>query len=235
VSAFQDLLAGGVHVWRASLRAGDETVVRLRTLLSADELHRGETFRSHRHQREFIVHRGILRQILSSYSGQRPAHLQFELSPYGKPRLSGGAGIEFNLSHSGDGVVYAVAHRRRVGVDIEWLRPMPDALELARHFFSPEEHAKLCAMPEADRTLAFLTCWTRKEAYVKARAVGLALDLHRFCLSVPPDAPVLLYSDEPPADRRRWTFADLALGDAHVGCLAVEGPAPALVVRDWTP
>jgi 4'-phosphopantetheinyl transferase len=235
VPDFDGLLSGDVHVWRASLHAPDEAVARLRKLLSEEEVRRAGQFRFERLRRGFVVQRGILREILASYSGQRPEEIEFLVSEYGKPRLAESAGIEFNVSHSGNMVMYALAYRRRVGIDIEWLRPFPDALELARRFFSPEEKTKICAMPETERAKAFLTCWTRKEAYVKARGLGLSMDLSLFCVSVPPDGPALLYSDEPPAERQRWMLTDLTPGEAHVGCLAVEGPAHHVALSDWIP
>jgi 4'-phosphopantetheinyl transferase len=97
--------------------------------------------------------------------------------------------VEFNLSHSGILALYAFTSGRAVGVDVELIRKVPDADDLAERFFSPTETALLRALPPDRRSLAFLACWTRKEAFIKALGLGLSCPLDAFDVTIDPDAP----------------------------------------------
>ena len=105
--------------------------------------------------------------------GTNPASVEFGRMPEGKPTLKDCAHLRFNLSHSGDLVVIAVALEREVGVDVEAIRPMPDLEDIAKFFFASGERDDLLSLPPDERIPAFFHCWTRKEAFVKAVGSGL--------------------------------------------------------------
>lgn len=171
-----DLGRDAVHVWQAALDGRRPAAVRLGAWLSADERARADAFRSADDQRRFIVGRGTLRAILGHYLSLPPEAVRFAYGPQGKPRLahaSAQAALRFNVSHAHELVLVAVACAREVGVDVEYLRPIPEADRIAERMFSPEERETLRRLPASERLPAFFTTWTLKEAYLKALGDGL--------------------------------------------------------------
>ena len=224
-----------IHVWSIPLEHGDDVVARLAELLSPDERDRAARFVFPRDRRRFTVARGAIRQILAGYLSQAPSALAFAYGPRGKPRLAQPAGLDFNLAHSHELALCAVTSGRPVGVDVEWLRPMPDLLSVARIAFSPAELAALLAQPEADRLATFFRCWTSKEAYIKARGDGLALPLDAFDVSLAADQPPALLANRlDPAEPSRWSLHALAPADGYLGALAVPGPAVGRRLLSWS-
>ena len=168
-----------IHVWCVELDAAGE-VSALAACLSADEHERARGLLSGTHQRRFVVARGMLRQLLGRYLGQAPDAVAFLRGPYGKPFLQEG-GLHFNVSHSHELALYAIARDREVGVDVEWMRPQVAHEQIAARFFSLEEQEALAQVPDEARRAAFYNIWTRKEAYVKARGDGIAAGLGHLC------------------------------------------------------
>ncbi|MGB7923137.1 MAG: 4'-phosphopantetheinyl transferase superfamily protein [Pyrinomonadaceae bacterium] len=216
-----------VHVWRSSLRLDAERVEKLRRTLCEDERRRAERFRFPKDREAFTVGRGALRVILGRYLNAPPADLRFSYSPYGKPSLApehGKGELRFNLSHSGDLALYAVTKGREIGIDIEHMRDQLADLQIARRFFSTEEVAMLASLPEHAQRAAFFNCWTRKEAYIKARGEGLSLPLDKFAVSLAPGVPAALLSASGDSEEvSRWKLQELAPGPGYVAALAVEG------------
>nr|VFJ94155.1 MAG: phosphopantetheine--protein transferase domain-containing protein [Candidatus Kentron sp. LFY] len=189
-----------IHVWRVPLNLPWTRIGVLQSTLGQDELQRAERFCFPKHRRHFIVARGVLRALLAGYLHESPARIDFEYNRYGKPFLKGrkpilrgdspdcvetddidNAGIEFNLSHSEGMALYAFSLNRKVGIDVEWMqRKVDDSERIVERFFSPREVQVLSGVPEHVRKEAFLGCWTRKEAYIKARGKGLSIPLNEF-------------------------------------------------------
>jgi 4'-phosphopantetheinyl transferase len=148
---------------------------------------------------------------------------------YGKPLLAAahaGAGIDFNVSHSGGIVAVAISRAGAVGVDVEAIRPVDDRDELARRVFTVDERARLQALPPETRDEAFFTGWTRKEAFVKALGEGLSHPLDQVDVTLAPgDAARVLRVAGDAAAAARWTIDCLPPTDGFVGALAVCGPA----------
>jgi 4'-phosphopantetheinyl transferase len=216
-----------VHVWRVSLDLPPARAERLTRALSDDERTRAGRFVFERDRHRFAVARGTLRAILGRYLGVPPGNLAFAYSSHGKPALPNGAGVRdlrFNVSHAGGLALVAVALGREVGVDIERVREDFATEEIAGRVFSPAELAAIRVLPAAARCAAFFNCWTRKEAYVKARGEGLSLPLHRFDVSVAPGEPAaLLATAENSCEASRWSLRELQPGPGYVASLAVEG------------
>lgn len=146
--------------------------------LSAEEHGRAARFVFERDRRRYLAAHCALRELLSKRTGVPAAELQFSEGPFGKPALSSELRCAFNMSHSDDVALVAMADAAEageIGVDVEMLRPMPDAVALARQNFSASECAELAATPPADQALAFLLGWTRKEACLKAIGSGLSI------------------------------------------------------------
>ena len=222
-------LAGAdVHVWRAWLDPPADRVEALAVSLSADEWKRADRLAFAHLRRRYVVGRGVLRAILGRYTGAAPARLRFRYAPGGKPALDdqpGGADFRFNISHSNELLLCAVALDREVGVDVEWTgRPLPDAEQIAQSFFSAAERAALRAVPAHLKTVAFFNCWTRKEAYIKARGDGLSLPLDSFDVSLAPGAPVALTGSRRGArDPERWQLRAFEAAPGYCAALVVEG------------
>jgi 4'-phosphopantetheinyl transferase len=213
-----ELRPRGVHVWIRSLAADP---ARYAAVLVPGERARAARLRFARDARRFIVARGQLRTILGAYAGCQPRAVRLVYGDAGKPSPAPGcgpSGLRFNVSHSGDVLVIAVA-RMEVGVDVEAIDAELDWRELAGLVLAPAEAAELEARPPADRTGDCLQVWTRKEAYVKALGDGLAVPL-----------PMVTWCGDwigplPGAARGRWSLCDLDMGRAgYVGALVTERP-----------
>ena len=165
-----------VHCWSVPLNVPSETAARLYGTLSPDERDRGARFRFARDRQRFIAGRGALRALLGRYLGTRPGEIRFVYNVFGKPDLSSefGGRLRFNVSHSADLALIAITTDAAIGVDLEYIRPDPDYAEIARSVFTVAEVDELNRLPSHLYDEAFLRCWTKKEAYVKARGEGLA-------------------------------------------------------------
>ncbi|MBZ5723300.1 MAG: 4'-phosphopantetheinyl transferase superfamily protein [Acidobacteriia bacterium] len=218
-----------IHVWHGSLQPSPAEVAGLAQLLSPDELERADRFHFEKNRSEFIFARGTLRTLLGSYLGVAPADLRFAYSPHGKPSLDDRKTVDFNISHTEGMVVFAFARSRRIGVDVEKVRRDFDVEEIAERFFSVAERLALREIPEPQRYPAFFHCWTRKEAYIKARGEGLSHPLHQFDVSLAPGKPAALLGTRPDAEEaKRWSLWDLAISPEHAAALAAEeNPATA--------
>jgi 4'-phosphopantetheinyl transferase len=225
---------GEVHVWRAPLSISDPERADLLATLSPDERARADRFHFDRDRAHFIAGRGFLRAILGAYLDVAPRALVFDYSPHGKPRLATGAGgLRFNLSHSHDLALCAVALDRELGVDVEYIQPRLEE-GIAERFFSRREVAALRSLPAEAQSAAFFACWTRKEAYVKAHGQGLSLRLDRFDVSLAPGEPAaLLRTEDDPAEAMRWSLRELVPGPGYAGALAAEGQTWRLRCWQW--
>ncbi len=214
---------GEVGVWCASLEPDDVWFERFREVLSPDEVERASRFRFEKHRKRFIASRGILRHLIASSTGRTPEAVKFAYGTHGKPSVDGE--IRFNMSDSGPVAVYAIGLEREIGIDIEQVRSIRDAGALARRFFSPRE-AETILRTETDRESAFFTCWTRKEAYIKARGEGLSMPLHTFEVSIDPsERPRLVSASIDPREVTRWSMDAFSPLPGYVAAIVTEGRA----------
>jgi len=232
-----ELPAGVLHVWRASLDLPAPLGDRLASWLSPAERQRAARFRTRDLADRFVAGRGIVRDVLARYLGEEPARLRFGAGERGKPALDAPHGwLRFNASNSGGLTLVAVAREMDVGVDLEELRPVPEATAIAERMLSRLEQETLRGLPEAQRELAFLHCWTRKEAFIKALGAGLWTGLDRFDVAFAPgQEPALLAVDGSAAEAARWTLRALEPGPGYVGAVVAHGLAGSLATFDWEP
>lgn len=223
-----------IHVWHASLEMPDAALAPAQATLDQHELARAERLRSPHDRRRFVAAHGALRAILAGYLGGQPNALRFQNGPRGKPHLLDEPSLRFNLSHSGECALVAVAWEREVGIDIEQIRPERAGMAIAERFFSPYEAAILRGLPDGERIAAFFRCWTRKESYIKARGDGFGLPLDAFDVALAPgEPPALLRTRHDPDDAARWTLRDVPVGDDYGAALAVQGSGWRLILRRW--
>jgi len=210
------------HLWRLDLDAAGGQAPAT-DILNEEERARAARFHFDRDRRRFIAARAALRRILAAYVDRAPADLVFSLGPHGKPALEN-LGLEFNLSHSGGCGLLAVTRGRRVGVDVEHVRADFAGEDIARRFFAPAEVDALAASAPGEYVAAFFRCWTRKEAYVKARGDGLSLPLDRFVVPLEPAATRALASClDDPSECSRWSLREIVPAPGYLGALVVEG------------
>jgi len=162
-----------VHLWDTSLVVNEDDLERNELLLSPDEKRYALRFSDIRSKNQFIISRGKLRELLAGYAGERPQDLKFGMTREGKPFLASAREFEFNLTHSGDLVLYGVARSRPVGVDVERVKKIERAVELAKRFMSAEEHERIASCAPETRDRDFLSLWVRREGSGKAFGVGV--------------------------------------------------------------
>jgi 4'-phosphopantetheinyl transferase len=210
-------------------------MLHLAQTLSPDEAARAERFVFDRDRNHFIVGRGSLRAILGHYLNCKPQQVTFSYGPQNKPAVEiPQSQLRFNLSHSGEAVLYAFTHHREIGVDIELLRPLDDMMQIAKRFFSPTEYTTLSALPIEEQPTAFFNCWTRKEAYIKAIGSGLSQPLDQFDVTLTPGEPAkLLRVQNDPQALERWSLIELNPAPDYVAALMVEGGHQELFCSQW--
>jgi 4'-phosphopantetheinyl transferase len=228
-------LGDEVHIWRASLNQPAAMLTAFKQSLATEELERAAKFHFQKDRDHFIVARALLRIILASYLESKPEQLRFSFNEYGKPALADTETVRFNLSHSRDLVLYAVARNRELGVDVEYVRDDFDTAQIARQFFSRREIEALCALPPEQQEEGFFLCWTRKEAYIKAKGQGLSIPLDQFDVSLAPDEPAKLLNVAGDTEEiSRWSLRELAPGPGYMAAIAVEGSDWRLSCFQWT-
>jgi 4'-phosphopantetheinyl transferase len=221
--AAPNLPAGVARVWHWPLDVSALEVADLKKVLSPDEMERAERYRFDQHRNEFILTRALLRMVLASYAAQSPESLSFDYSAQGKPALKNGPpDLRFNVSHTEGLAVLALVREREIGVDAEKIRAQPDAQKLAKRFFSAREQLFLGKLSGDELQRAFFRCWTRKEAYIKAKGEGLSIPLHAFDVSLEEDQPAALVGTRPdPTEAGRWSLYDLSVGQGYAAALTV--------------
>jgi len=219
-----------VVVTRLEVKA--EAVHASAALLSDAERQRASRFAFDRDRNRFIVARARLRELLAKRLGVAPESIELEYGTHGKPALARGRpgpDLRFNVSHSEDVAVYAFSRGREIGIDIEAIRVIRDADDIATRFFSRRENEAYVALDSRDRPLGFFNCWTRKEAFIKALGDGLYYPLDCFDVSLAPGEPAkILRVQDTPGDECGWCLSSFSPAPGFVAAVVSEcreGPA----------
>ena len=235
--SFPDLAPDQIHVWRVPLNQDSTRIPELKETLSLDERARAERFRFDKDRNQFIESRATLRLLLSQYLNVSPNGLTFSQAAHGKPALANGqsqSGLRFNLSRRDGLALVAVTRDREIGVDVELIRADLPFFEIANVSFSENEMATLRSLPESQQAAGFYNCWTRKEAYVKARGEGFSFPLKQFDVSLTPGAAAeLLEVRGSTTEVDHWTVQDLSVGDGYVAAVMFEGSDATVICEDW--
>ncbi len=212
-----------VQCWGVRLDAAPEPYY---ATLSDDERDRSARFRFERDRRRYVVAHGALRDLLGRYLGSGPGQIRFVSNAFGKPELHPdfGGRLKFNLAHSADLAVIAIARDAWVGVDVECIEGRRESsyADVAQNFFSTTEVDALGRVPSHLYDQAFFSCWTMKEAYVKGRGEGLTIPLTSFSVPI---------STEPAHAAVRcggWSLFTLRPAPGYVGAVAVSATEPLL-------
>ncbi|MEI2692486.1 MAG: 4'-phosphopantetheinyl transferase superfamily protein [Anaerolineae bacterium] len=222
------LTPNSVHLWRAWLDP-ENPPAGLWEALSQPEQQQAVDLQPGRPRQRFIASRGLRRRVLAHYTGDAPAHLRFDLGAHGKPALSSGFGdgaIHFNLSHSHELLLCAVSRQRRVGVDVERVRPLPAIDRMAGRVMSDAEAAAWQALPAEEKLPVFFSTWTRKEALVKGQGERLAAAFARVDVTLAPGQQTTQLSGQD--DQPAWLIYSLSVVAGYAGAVAIEETEPVL-------
>lgn len=216
-----------MHLWTATLDVAPTRLDTFQHHLSEDERARVDRFHFRKHRDSFVAARGILREILSGYTHEDPARLRFRYGRYGKPMLiassTRGTDIRFNLTHSGSLLLIAIAMGRELGVDLEQIQPTIVNDRLIKEVFSEQEQVVFYSVTKSMQVPLFFDWWTRKEAYLKARGVGLSIPLTHVRVFPTLDVGVSTSGCGINTNRPRWSINPLNVKLGYSACLVVEG------------
>jgi 4'-phosphopantetheinyl transferase len=235
----EDRSAVAVSFADAPCREDDEAYAAAERLLSKEEAARARRFRFDKDRRRFALTRALVRRELSRYVDIPPEDWRIENEAQGRPFVAWpaeGAELRFSAAHTEGLVLCAVAAGREIGADVERLRD-DASLDVAGHFFAPSEMQALRAAPPERRAESFFTCWTLKEAYIKARGLGLSLPLDKFAFDLAGDPCTRVVFD--PAlgdDASAWRFFSLRPTPQHLAavCVGRHDGAEILLTTRWT-
>jgi 4'-phosphopantetheinyl transferase len=218
------LPAREAHLWFVSLSLALEKFSRFESLLSFDEMGRASRFRNLSLRRRYIAARGWLRTLLGSYLAMEPQRLRFSYNDLGKPRLADQTtALSFSISHCEDWALLGFICDRNIGVDLERVRADIETDVIAQRFFLPNEIEQLQSLPPAQKLQAFYCAWTRKEAYLKARGLGLFRGLDRIEVSLLPDEPAkIVNAADDPGAAVNWMVKHLRPAPDYVAAAAVD-------------
>jgi 4'-phosphopantetheinyl transferase len=225
------LVSNEVHVWLVRADHATLCMVCCENLLGTAERERAARFKFEKDRRLYTVAHAALRSVLADYLILTPADLQFETGPRGKPRLAPtfrNDSLEFNLSHSSEVALIAVTRKREIGVDVEQVKKQFAFAEVAERYFTAKEVSAIRALPEGLQRRAFYQCWTSKEAFLKAKGVGLSGEL---------DEVEILFGDKDRVQVKStlsgWYLSELNPCDDYVGAVALEGDEYVLGRYQW--
>jgi len=228
---------GQVDIWLTRLSGiGDDLLRRYEQLMSESEHVRWRRFLVAHAQLQHLVARALIRTTLSRYFDVPPQSWRFAANRYGRPHVTEPRQfrhVRFNLSHTGGLVVCAVAKARAIGIDVENIRRESELADLAARVFSPVELSSfLQSAPQMQREI-FFAYWTLKEAYIKARGMGLSLALDGFWFDLGGASPRVHFTERCPDDSDRWQFRQYAPTADHRLAIAVAGVKDLDVRQRW--
>jgi 4'-phosphopantetheinyl transferase len=213
----------------------DAALARGEAILSLPEQERARRFRFERDRRLYVVAHAMLRRALGGHLNVAPAALAFQHNAYGRPELDPRERARFSLAHAHGMAVCALTLDHDVGIDVEPLdRNLP--MEVAKRCFAPAELADLHAQPESVRPERFYTYWTLKEAYVKARGIGLSLPVENAAFELLARGVEFHPRGGLDPNPKEWQFRSFRVGPRHQAALAIRAPSPpALTIRAIEP
>ena len=222
-----------VHCWYCSHDLNEDRIPVYKKLLSSNEVNKASKFKFVKDRNCYIISRGILRILLGKYLKKHPRDITFHYSKYGKPSLDSNSMLKFNISHSGNTTVFGFINHLEIGVDVEKIKIDFDVLDLAKNFFSQGEIKSLESRPE-QLYKSFYRCWTRKEAFIKAKGSGLSFPLDSFTVSLDDDANAkLLETHWDVTEAAGWKFFSFIPLADYISAVAVESKEASILYRNW--
>lgn len=221
-------------MWVADLDLPTHTQTVCERLLSTEETERARRFHFDQDRRRYTAARGILRLLIGRYLDLAPTDVVLRTDHCGKPYVAperNARALQFNLSHSAGLALYGFTRHRRIGVDLEQVRSDVAFADIAAHHFPPGDVERLRALPAAEQAETFFTCWTRHEAFLKARGCGLAGEPAQAELALHPNELARILTDGARTSEAQWTAMTLTPATGFLGAVVVEGRD--LPLRSW--
>lgn len=219
-----------IDIWRIDLDGDRSIVSKSYRILSADEKQKADRFRFTKDRDRYVIARGNLRRILGGYLDLEPDQIRFYYNEYGKPFVADtNSLIRFNVSHSRDIALIAVAWGREVGVDIEFIDYDLDVMTIANGIFSPSELSILEKLTPELRTVSFFKGWTRKEAWLKALGKGFSEPSRQLPDSALTNDAEFSFTINDGQSDHTWSLSSLSTHCDYSAAVAAEG-APARIV-----
>ena len=220
------LSRGEAHLWYVLADAATEPslLAAYEALLAPEERARKARFYFDKHRHEYLLTRALCRGVLSRYAAVAPEAWVFRANSYGRPEIASpeGSSLRFNLTNTDGLIACLVALDREIGVDVEDTERRGETVAIADRFFSPLEVSALHEEPAAAQRARFFDYWTLKEAYIKARGMGLSIPLDQFSYLIEPGQPIRIAFDPRLVDDpATWQFAQLRPTDRHLISVAV--------------
>lgn len=213
-------LESSLHVWLRPMDGDPDSAKtpEREAILSDDERERWRRYRRPADAHLFLVAHALIRETLSLYAPVAPADWRFATNEYGRPEIVGGpGGLRFNLSHTPGMIALAVHDSDDAGVDVERIGRVDDLVSVAQISFSDSEQAAFMALPVAERAERFYSLWTLKEAYIKARGMGLAIPLKAFSFDLDdPERIGFAGRSDLGDDTNDWSFSTRSVAE---GCI----------------
>ncbi|MGK7941237.1 MAG: 4'-phosphopantetheinyl transferase superfamily protein [Crocosphaera sp.] len=211
-----------IHLWKTNLQQSSLNIKNGFKILNQEEKIKAQKFHFEQHQQRFIIARSTLKRILSLYLSLPPETIEFQYSDHGKPQLVdhlNNKQLQFNLSHSQDLAIYAITPYYLIGVDVEYVRPMRDAENIAKRFFSAQEFQRINSLSPVNKNKEFLTLWTAKEAYLKAIGKGLSGGLETVEIS---SYEPRKFINLPDINKHNWTLLSFVPQVNYLAAMAVQ-------------
>jgi 4'-phosphopantetheinyl transferase len=221
----RDHLAGHIIVWIAQVSQAHDSLAFLEPCLDGRDRERAARFRFPEDRARFILGRGLLRKCLGHYLPQSPKTVELALTNRGRPFFPRDEKLQFSISHTHDLVAVALTADARIGLDLEFVQPDLNLIELAERIFSPDDLRAFQALPAAEKPAAFFRAWTRKEAYLKARGEGIAEKLQEISVSFGPEKTVSVTDGRDKYAANTWRLLSLPVPAGYAGTLACDDPA----------
>jgi 4'-phosphopantetheinyl transferase len=231
------LSIGEIHVWTARLVDEHRATADLLPILSREERAQAAQFSFERDRVRFIQAHGVVRQILSNYSGADAATLTFARNRHGKPYLIArvnASNLQFSVSRSSNCCMLAVRLDHSIGIDVEKVRDLPRAIDMVQSYFTSAESKALSALRGAVRRDAFFALWTHKEATVKGLGISLAAHLGRIEFDLDPAGGLRLVAwDGDQSVTQKWSVVRLDPAPGYVAAVASAHPIRCLTLHNW--
>ncbi|MCK4493622.1 MAG: 4'-phosphopantetheinyl transferase superfamily protein [Methylococcales bacterium] len=220
------LLDNEIHLWCVNPQKTHSTLHDYQSLLNTEEKIRWQRFKFKKHQQQYLITRALVRTTLSKYAQTNAKDWSFSKNDYGKPAIYPPKNLYFNLSHTENLIVCAVSRQKNIGVDVETITHKSSIIEIAQRFFSPSETHALLRESNFMQKQHFFQYWTLKEAYIKAKGMGLSLPLEQFSFDINHDKKKLTLSFESPApdNAKHWSCWLFDVGKPHYLSVCVYNP-----------
>jgi 4'-phosphopantetheinyl transferase len=238
-------LSNEIHLWVCDYQAICDAALlnEYRAMLSIEEVEQEWRFYFPRDRRRYLVTRALVRTVLSRYADLLPKEWIVSVNPFGRPEIANrrqcSRRLSFNVSHTHSLIVVGVADGRGLGVDVENIVDRDVSINLANQFFSSDEVGSLVNLPSARQKDRFFEYWTFKEAYIKARGMGLSIPLNKFSFDCSRDRVVRIAIDPDLGDDpNRWELWQFRPSPEYLIAVCAERVSlgcPAMLIRNIVP